>query len=379
VVFEGRWAGPPARVLGLAPALAERGVESVLVVPEAGSSWLPEVDTTHCRVIRVPVGRVRATPNPWVQARWLLSYRGDIARLRKVIREVGPDIVHTYGFMNAQAVFAARAESVPLVWHLNDLVTPRILRRGAPWVLGHFARAVAADGPEVAAAYHLDPEGLPGEGIVLFPSYDEARYNRRVTAPAGLRASWNWPTDALVIGTVGNVNPDKGYEYLVDAFIGAANQDDRLRLVVVGALLETREPYAAKLRARLRAAGMESRVQFLGLRLDAPEVMRAVDFYVQASVSETGPATVVEACALGLPVVATRVGAVMSMIEDGRTGIIVEPRDTSALVEGILRLAGDPELRRRLATAASESVEARFGSGAAADALSDFYASLLDD
>ena len=104
----------------------------------------------------------------------------------------------------------------------------------------------------------------------------------------------------------------------------------------------------AGLRAQARALGLEPRVQFLGFRTDIQLLLHAADFFCLATQSEGLGSSILEAMSAGLPVVATRVGGVPEIVEDGATGILVPPADPGALAGAMARMAGDRGLRERM-------------------------------
>jgi glycosyltransferase involved in cell wall biosynthesis len=116
------------------------------------------------------------------------------------------------------------------------------------------------------------------------------------------------------------------------------------RLVLVG-----EGPELPKIQDQVRQLNLESQVRFLGLRKDVARLLSAADLFLLTSVSEGIPLTVIEAMAAGLPVVATRVGGVGEVVDDGRTGLLCPAGDHEALAACILRLAAEPALSRQLA------------------------------
>src|SRR5436305_2096331 len=115
----------------------------------------------------------------------------------------------------------------------------------------------------------------------------------------------------------------------------------------------------AELEALARELGLEARVRFAGARPRAEVLglMRAADAVVLSSAWENFPHGLVEALAMGTPVVATRVGGVAEIVQDGKNGLLVEPGDPDAFADALRRLLGEPELRARLRAAAAPSVE----------------------
>jgi len=158
----------------------------------------------------------------------------------------------------------------------------------------------------------------------------------------------------FTILTIAHLIPEKGVHFLLRAF--ARLNSESARLVVAGDGQE-RE----KLQALSVEMGISQRVEFCGLRDDAEQLLSDADIFVHPAVWGEGfGLTIAEAMASGRPVVASRVGAIPELIEDGVSGLLVPPGDIEALCTAIQRLIEDPELRRQLATRARKCVEERF-------------------
>ena len=133
----------------------------------------------------------------------------------------------------------------------------------------------------------------------------------------------------------------------------------------------------AEVQALHRELGLGDRCRLLGYRTDVKDLMAAADLFVLASAFEGLPVSIMEAMASGLPVVATAVGGVPEAVVDGETGLLVPPRDASALAGALLRLARDPDLRAAMATKARVGSEA-FDIRTAVAAQQTAYAELVE-
>ena len=154
--------------------------------------------------------------------------------------------------------------------------------------------------------------------------------------------------DEIVVGTAANFRPQKDYPNLLRAARLLADRDVPVRVVAVG-----QGPQEAETRQLRDDLGLADRVILTGFRDDAVRVMGACDVFTLASQWEGLPVALMEALALGLPVVATNVGGVGEEMHDGVDALLVPPRDPVALADGIERVVIDPLLRERLSAAAS--------------------------
>ncbi|HEX2036295.1 MAG TPA: glycosyltransferase family 4 protein [Chloroflexota bacterium] len=155
----------------------------------------------------------------------------------------------------------------------------------------------------------------------------------------------------LVVGTLSRLSDHrKGVAYFLEMAAQVAPIFPRARFLVVGdgVLRPGYERRAAEL-------GIAERVIFAGWRQDVPQVLAAMDVFVMPSLFEGGPTSVLEAMAMAKPVVASRVGMVPEVIEDGVSGLIVPPGDATALTQSVTALLADETLRRRLGQRAREA------------------------
>lgn len=185
-----------------------------------------------------------------------------------------------------------------------------------------------------------------------------------------LRRELGLPDDELVIGAIGRLNEQKGHRHLLDAAAQVfAKHKARLLIVGDGDLMPALSEQARRL-------GIAERVVFAGHRSDVPPLLGAIDVFCIASLYEGTPLTLFEAMAAGKPVVSTSVDGCREVIEDGRTGLLVPPRDPAALAAALLRVLDDSELRLRLgenALAASR----RYDVDACVRQIQDVYEELL--
>jgi glycosyltransferase involved in cell wall biosynthesis len=189
------------------------------------------------------------------------------------------------------------------------------------------------------------------------------------------------PGEAPLVGAVGNINPSKGYEWLLRAVAAARQELPDLRLRVLGAHSPVHSAYERGLRDEARRLDLEERdrLRFVDPGLRVPELMPALDVFAISSVprSEGIPTVILEAMACALPVVATDVGAIREVVEQGVTGFLAPPEDPRALAGAILRLCTDAALRARMGEEARHRVLERYDLERCADAHFGAYQTAL--
>jgi glycosyltransferase involved in cell wall biosynthesis len=187
----------------------------------------------------------------------------------------------------------------------------------------------------------------------------------------GVREELGIPESSPVVGTVGNFTPKKAHGTLVEAAVLVRAKVPEARVVMVG-----HGPLEGELRRRARQLGLEEAVIFTGYREDAARVTSAFDVFALPSAFEGLSVALLEAMALGRPVVATRVGGTPEVVRDGTEGFLVPPGDQGALAEGIARLLRDRDLSDRMGKAARQRADA-FDIRQAIRRMEEVYAELL--
>lgn len=201
----------------------------------------------------------------------------------------------------------------------------------------------------------IEDEGRHGAPVsLIYNGIDLARYDQMVPC-CTLREEYGLPPEGPLVGVVARLEQEKGHPTLIDAWpaILASFPDATLLMIGEGSRLDA-------LTAQVRDLGLERSVIFTGRRDDVPEVTKSLDVAVLPSYREAQGLTILEAMALSRPVVASNVGGIPEMIEDGRTGLLVPPHDSTALADAILRLLRDHPLADTLARAGHDMVHDRF-------------------
>lgn len=294
-----------------------------------------------------------------------------LAAMVRTLHRLRPTIVHAHtpkgGLLGTLGALLA---GVPVrIYHMRGLPleTARGSRRRLLWSTERVACATAT---HVLCVSHslrqraIDEGLCPAEKIEVLgggsgQGVDAARFDpARLGAEArrATRARHGIPDDALVIGFLGRLSREKGLDELLHAFSGLAPRHPRLRLLVAGG----EEPRDAISAEAMRILREDRRVHWLGHDWDSPPLYAAMDVVALPSYREGFPNVPLEAAAMALPVVATRVTGCVDAVVDGTTGTLVPPRDSAALEAALERYLSDPELRRSHGRAGRERVLASF-------------------
>jgi glycosyltransferase involved in cell wall biosynthesis len=301
------------------------------------------------------------------------------------IRKIQPQIVHTHtskaGLLGRLAAWLAR---VPIVIH-----TPhghvfyghfgRFLSRiflQMEKLLGRITHHQIALTPEECNDYLSLRVSKPSNTSVIHSGVDVHRFIEGAKQRTRKRKELGIPPDSLVIGYVGWLIPIKGVTHLINAMARVVEQHPKSILVLVGKGDEQGEE-EIKLKEQVERVGLEDKVRFLGWRADVDEVMGCFDIFVLPSLNEGMGRVLVEAMAAGLPIVASRVGGIPDLVKDGKNGLLVPPKDASALENAISALLEDKEKRKRMEDTGTK-VCLQYSTESMVKQIDDLYMELLE-
>jgi glycosyltransferase involved in cell wall biosynthesis len=283
--------------------------------------------------------------------------------IRRAIREHGITLVHAHtSHAHSLAALACRGSGVPLV------VTRRVdfpLKRGwfSRWKYAAAVTRYAAVSQAVAGV--LSSGGVdPARIEVIHDGIDFARFP---PLSSTLREEFRLPAQAVIIGIIAQLTDHKDHRTLITAFAEVSRQRSDCWLLIVG-----HGELEGELRRLVGELALE-RVVFTGFRSDIANIMRGLDIAVLSSHLEGLGSSLMDAMYCSLPVLATRAGGIPELIVDGSDGLLVGVRDAAAMAAGLMRLAGDPELRRTLGAAAHATALKRFSASTMVAAYQALY------
>jgi glycosyltransferase involved in cell wall biosynthesis len=339
--------GGELALLRTLPALVPH-VEAVVILAEDGP-LAPRLRETGADVIILPlddsvrqVGKDTIKPSG-LRIQSLVILAQHVWALRGLLRQLEPDLVHTNSLKSAlYGGLAGRLARIPVVWHIRDRIAPDYLPRPAVWLVRLLGRvlptAVIANSRATLAT--IQPDASVVSSPVVFDS---------VVPPA--RATSASQGD-LLVGIIGRISPWKGQDVFLRAF-ALAFAGTKARAWIVGSPLFGEDAFEAGLHELVSELGIEEQVEFRGFREDVFAEMQALDIAVHAStIPEPFGQVVLEAMAVGTPIIASTEGGPAEIITDGVDGLLVAPGDPARLSQAMRTLADDPQLRGSLAEAA---------------------------
>lgn len=284
-----------------------------------------------------------------------------IPQVRRIIRQENISIVHARSRVPAWiGFFATRGMDVHFITTAHGMYSPHFFSRIMTW-----GKMVICPS-KVIVRHLIDRFNVNEEKIRVISRWvDLDLFSFR--SPRQRRS-------ANTVLTVGRIAPSKGFEYLIEAFRKVVRSNPYLTLEIVGEAEKSRQKYLTYLKSLVHRYSLDYNVKFLGYRHDIASLLDQATMLVMPSVVEEAfGRVVIEAFAKGVPVIATKVGALEEIIEDGKDGLLVFPRNSEALAEAVLKLLQDHSLADSLAANARQKAEQSYSFAYCARQIEDAY------
>ena len=347
----------------LTAGLVENGVQATLVELGPGSppKWMSEMPG-------VGYFSLGATSR--------LSYPLAVRRLARLLKERRIDVLHTHlfysGLIGVLAKRLHRKTIVAVMRHHTSIVRmlgSRLHISADRWMAEKADHVMTVS--RAARSYMIETDGIGRDDIeVVYLGFDFEQMSPNPADRTSVQSEFGFVEGDLVIGYVGNFAKGKGHLQLVEAFTRVTQDIPEAKLLFVGCgMLPEVEAAAANL--------FTGKIVFAGWRDDISACLNAMDIFVQPSLSEAFSQVLIEAMGVGLPVIATDVGGANEVIENGVNGLLIEPDNTDAIREAVLRLYKDRELLGHISGAGSKSVRERFTARQMVDRHMELYSKWL--
>ena len=356
----GQLYGAETGLLQLVSGLNRERFSSVVVMPRGGP-LKSKLDTLDVPVEIVPTLKPWLTGRKgWQTAPYLLAVLPFVIistlRIRHIMRRYQVDLVHSSSSVQIDGALAARLAGVPHIWHVRELLVPYNIYHFVFGIRVALRLMVGLSDHLIAVSRFISDSfaGIvqPSRLTIIHNAGDVQRF--RSAKGDNLRWQLGIPPDGLLVGQVSRISRAKGLEYLIEASAQVRHTLSNVIFIVAGGSARFDIPYQRQLKELIASLDLEDTFKLLGFRQDVPEIVNALDLMVLASVDEPFGRVLVEGMAAGKPVVATNVGGIPEIIEDGVTGLLVPSRSSTALASAIVDVLSDPLRARQMGDAGHE-------------------------
>lgn len=282
------------------------------------------------------------------------------ARVRKILKDEAIDVIHVHGTRAyTNVVWSARALKIPTVYtvhgwsfHDDQKIVTKLTRILSERVLVRQAKRIisVSQSDQLTGKKHFGKF----DSIVINNGIDLKKFNANRPLK-NIRAEYNIPEDVMLIGYVLRITHQKNPLGMIEAFCQVLNHTKDVRLLMIG-----EGELKGQVLARVKELEIGEYVYFDNFRQDMPDILKAIDVYCLPSLWEGLPIGLLEAMAMGKAVIATNVNGSREVVNHKENGLLIEPKDTAALVDAILQLYQQPELREKLQTQAKNTINDRY-------------------
>jgi glycosyltransferase involved in cell wall biosynthesis len=264
-----------------------------------------------------------------------------VAELRQLVRDRAIDIIHAHDYKtDLLALLLAQMESaIPLTtahgWTGHTMMERWVYYPGDKLILRYFPHVIAVSSEirRQLLAWGCKPERVQ----VVLNGIDHLAFQRQTEQEAHARTALNIASDAVVIGSVGRLEPQKRFDLLIEAFARLRAQNPRAALVIAG-----EGSLRSTLQTQIDALRLTDSCRLIGHYSNVVLLHHALDLFVQSSAYEGTPNVVLEAMALGTPVIATNAGGTAELIRNGTDGLIIPSGSAEHLYQAMATALGDP-------------------------------------
>jgi glycosyltransferase involved in cell wall biosynthesis len=326
----------------------------------------------------LPLGILR---RKYLKPRRIAPYLFDLLRgilaLCSLIRREKVDIVHSNTLTVLAGPVAARLCGRPHVWHIHEIVPDKgRARRVLHALAARLSTRVVTVSDAVRRHILEDQPQAASKIVTIHNGIDLAPFGPSDAERRRIREDLQVPADAVLIGMIGRVSRWKGQAVFADAAAETLRAGANVHFIAVGGVFDDERQFMDAFKEKVKSLGID-RFRICDFRQDVPALLASFDVFVLPSIlPDPFPTVLIEAMASGLPVIASACGGVPEMVVAGQTGFLVPPGDASAFAKAMRQLAGDADLRNRMAAASRTHALAAFQLVRFVSEFENLYASL---
>jgi len=314
----------------------------------------------------------------WIESLRLLMVIPKHKRLlKRIYSDFQPDILHINSITLIAAGIAACSMQVPIIWHVRAILSDNFWGKFTGWLIPHCADIVLSVSQSAAKILNESRRNIR----VVYDAIDLERFSPD-SVNSSARGELKIPIDASCVGYIGRISQPKGVFDLIEAAPSIMANNPNTYFLIVGGSgtyqtnvsssggkrflkrvlgYSLNEDDLIRIRRRVNELGLMDHFCFTGPRKDVVRLIGAMDVVALPTWTEGLPRAVIEAMAMGKPVVSTQIDALRELIVSGTTGLLVPPRNPEQLGQACLRFLEDPFFARSCGIRAAKSVQDRFG------------------
>ena len=295
-------------------------------------------------------------------AKCILSEVANSKKFVRTLQQLRPDLVYINSLVGLAPALAAFRLGIPSVWHIRELFDDvdgemRIPAVGNKALVRSIVNRLTSETVVISKAVQENVLGKANSRTSIIPNAVQETWFVKQPSKLESRHQLGLPKDAFIIGVPGTLRPVKGHAFFLDAAAVARSHGLNCHIAISG---DGETNFKNELMQRAKAKGISETISWLGSVSDMHAFYAACDLACVPSASEPFGRTVIEAFACETPLIATSVGGVAEIVEDQKTGLLVEYGNVDQLAQTLVTLSNSPVQRERLAKNARKEAESRY-------------------
>lgn len=344
ILEDGRLAGPHKRVLGVSSFINNSSdkIKIYILFPKHRSNLLDQEIKQHENILLREIIMFPLSRKPWYLFRYLGLLPFSVVQIVSQILWVKPDLIHiSGGIWQISGVVAAFLTRTPYVWHMNDSFQPKIVMELTKYLRKNCENVIFAS---EASRKFYEP---------YFPNANYEVIDSFTDIPTKIKNTYDVGCTFKMI-TVCNISPVKDIEFLIDV-VNEIHQLIPVELEIIGPVHSSQKKYFQQIQAKVRNLGLDC-VHFRGHSPDTKKFLERSDLYICSSKYEASPVAVWEAMSVGLPVLSTNVGDLMTCSETSQCLAVIKYRDSKLFAQKAIEIWKNEKLRTELGQAGLQFV-----------------------
>ena len=309
---------------------------------------------------------------PWRKPLAVFQRQSAVRHLESLVNQLDPAIIHVNDIWwvphTVSAIASSTANSLPIVAHVRQEIEPVKVRR---YELDR-VEAVIAISRQIEQS--LIAGGVSSKNVRTLYSGIDLSESQLTYDGQPIRQMIGVPNEAVLLGTLANLFPRKGYEVMLRAFPAIVDAVPTVHYMIVGS---DDQGYADRLKRMAQDLKIADRVHIVGFQDPVQPFLAALDLYVHPALMEGFGIAVVEAMAMGKAVVATTTGGLPEVVAQGETGLLVPPGDVDSLAATVVSLLDDPVRRAQMGCKGKVRARERFSLDASVAQVDQLYGKVL--
>jgi len=361
-----RWLGARISLFVLLKKLDKKRFNPIIVCPSKEGPFAKVLEGGNFRVAYLRLWNWRKYK--YFVHRWLA-----VRKLRSLIKEYKIDLIHCNEFWTAPyAYWATKGTNIPLISHVRLSMTPKKIK---DYYLGAMTRIICVCRALVEEFSAWD--NYKKKVIPIYNGVDLKEYNPNSVKENNIRKSYNVPPNAIVIGLVGQISRRKGQDQLIKIAPELINRFPLVRFLIVGG---SREPvFEKEIHELIRTLKLEKYFILTGAMREMPQVYKGIDILILPSLREGFGRVVVEAEAMEVPVVVSNAGGLVEVVDHGKTGFIFKLGSEEQMLDYLIKLCGNPSLRKTMGAAGRQTVREHFSQEIMVEKITSLYREVLEN